>query len=222
VRLGPNPSDPWSEVIGVVGDVRQFGPASDTRPTAYAFAHQDYWGAGDVMIRVRGDVASVGSAVRGVVRELDPRLPLERMRTMDEVADQVLAQRRLSMTLMIVFASLALALAAIGLYGVMSFLVTTRTREFGVRMALGAPRRAVMGLVVRQGLLTVVTGLALGVVGAAATTRLLAGFLFGVRPLDPLTFAAAPALLLGVALAACWLPARRATRVDPISALRTD
>ena len=222
VRLGPNPNDPWSEVIGVVGDVRQFGPARDTRATVYAFTHQDYWGAGDVMIRVRGDPAAIGTAVRGVVRELDARLPLEQMRTMDEVADQVLAQRRLSMTLMIVFASLALALAAIGLYGVMSFLVTTRTREFGVRMALGAPRRAVMGLVVRQGLLTMVTGLALGLAGAAATTRLLAGFLSGVRPLDPLTFAAAPAMLLGVALVACWLPARRATRVDPITALRTD
>jgi putative ABC transport system permease protein len=222
VRLGPNPADPWAEVIGVVGDVRQFGPASDGRPTVYAFALQDYWDGRDVMVRARGDAASIASSVRQVVRQLDPNLPLVQMRTMDEVADEVLAQRRLSMTLMSVFAGLALALAAVGLYGVMSYVVTARTREFGVRMALGAPRAAVMRLVVRQGLGTVLVGLALGLIAALAATRLLVGLLFGVKPLDPLTFGAVPAVLLAVALFACWLPARRATRVDPMAALRTD
>ncbi|MFN2564853.1 MAG: FtsX-like permease family protein, partial [Gemmatimonadaceae bacterium] len=132
------------------------------------------------------------------------------------------AERRLPMTLMTAFATLALVLAAVGVYGVMSYVVTARTREFGVRMALGAPRGAVLRLVVRQGLVTAATGLALGLAAAAAATRFLSGFLFGVRPLDPLTFGAVPALLLLVALVACWLPARRATRVDPMSALRTD
>ena len=222
VRLGPNPADPWAEVIGVVGDVRQFGPASDARPTVYSFALQDYWDGRDVMVRARGEAAAIASSVRDVVRQLDPNLPLVRMRTMDEVAGEVLAQRRLSMTLMSVFAALALVLAAVGLYGVMSYVVTARTREFGVRMALGAPRAAVLRLVVRQGLLTVVAGLAVGLAGAVAATRLLAGLLFGVKPLDPLTFGAVPAVLLVVALVACWLPARRATRVDPMAALRTD
>jgi putative ABC transport system permease protein len=108
------------------------------------------------------------------------------------------------------------------LYGVMSYVVTSRTREFGVRMALGAPRAAVVRLVMRQGLLTVLVGLAIGLLGAVAVTRLLATLLFGVTPLDPLTFGAVPAVLLVVALAACWMPARRATRVEPMAALRTD
>jgi putative ABC transport system permease protein len=222
IRLGPNPADPWSEVIGVVGDVRQRGPASDSRPTVYAFVHQDYWDGRDVIVRVHGDAASIAASARAVVRQLDPTLPITRMRTMDEVADEVLAERRLPMTLMTVFAGLALTLAAVGLYGVMSYVVTARTREFGVRMALGAPRAAVIQLVMRQGLLTVLVGLAVGLAGAVVATRLLAGLLFGVKPLDPLTFGAVPAVLLLVALVACWLPARRATQVDPISALRTD
>jgi predicted permease len=222
VRLGPNPADPWSEVIGVVGDVRQFGPARDTRPTIYAYSLQDYWGAGDVMVRARGDAGSIAAAARRVVRELDPNLPIVGLRPMEEVADEVLAQRRLSMTLMALFAGLALVLAAVGLYGVMSYVVTARTREFGVRMALGASRSAVMRLVVMQGLFTVAAGLAAGLLAAVATTRVIAGFLFGVSPLDPATFGAVPAVLLLVALAACWVPARRATKVDPMAALRTD
>jgi ABC-type antimicrobial peptide transport system permease subunit len=205
-----------------VGDVRQNGPASDTRPTAYTVGQQDYWSGRDVMLRVRDERTSVAASVRSAVRALDPNVPVVGLRTMDEVADEVLADRRLPMTLMTVFAMLALLLAAVGVYGVMSFVVTARTREFGVRMALGAPQSAVLQLVVRQGLATVAVGLALGIVGAAWATRALVGFLVGVRPLDPLTFAAVPAVLLAVALLACWLPAQRATRVDPISALRTD
>jgi ABC-type antimicrobial peptide transport system permease subunit len=123
---------------------------------------------------------------------------------------------------MTLFAALALALAAIGLYGVMSYLVTARTREFGVRMALGASQSAVMRLVVGQGLLTVAVGLTVGLALAVVATRLLAGFLFGVRPLDPLTFGAVPGVLLLVGLTACWLPARRATKVDPMAALRAE
>jgi ABC-type antimicrobial peptide transport system permease subunit len=188
----------------------------------YAFAHQDYWSGRDVMVRARGDAPSIFASVRAAVREADAKLPIIRMRTMDEVADEVLADRRLPMTLMTAFAALALLLAAVGVYGVMSYVVTARTREFGVRMALGAPRGAVLRLVVRQGLATAVAGLAVGLLAAAAATRVLAGSLVGVRPLDPLTFGAVPAVLLLVAMAACWLPARRATRVDPISALRAD
>jgi putative ABC transport system permease protein len=222
VRLGPNPADPWSEVIGVVGDVRQNGPAGDTRATVYAFQHQDYWSGRDVMIRARGDAAAIGASVRAAIRELDPKLPLMQMRTMDQVADEVLTEQRLPMTLMTTFAVLALVLAAVGVYGVMSYIVTARTREFGVRLALGAPRAAVLRLVVRQGVGTVAIGLALGLTVAALATRLLVGLLFGVRALDPLTFGSVPAVLLLVALSACWLPARRATKVDPISALRSD
>jgi putative ABC transport system permease protein len=222
VRLGPDPSEPWSEVIAVVGDVRQNGPARDSRPTVYAFLHQDYWDGRDVVVRARGGATSITASVRDVVRQLDPALPVTQMRAMDEVASEVLAGQRLPMTLMTTFAALALVLAAVGLYGVMSYVVTARTREFGVRMALGAPQAAVIRLVMRQGLVTVLSGLAIGLVGAAAATRLLAGLLFGVRPLDALTFGAVPAVLLGVALVACWLPARRATRVDPMAALRTD
>jgi predicted permease len=222
VRLGPNPADPWSEVIGVVGDVRQGGPADESRPTVYAFLHQDYWDGRDVIVRATGNPASIAASARGVVRQLDPKLPVIQMRTMEEVADEVLAERRLPMTLMTVFAAIALVLAAVGLYGVMSYVVTARTREFGVRMALGAPRSAVTRLVMRQGLGTVLVGLTLGLAGAIAASQLLTGLLFGVKPLDPLTFGAVPAVLLAVAIAACWIPARRATRVDPLAALRTD
>jgi putative ABC transport system permease protein len=222
VRLGPDPSEPWAEVIGVVGDVRQNGAAVDARPTAYTFALQDYWSGRDLLVRVRGDPSVVAAAARDAVRQLDPHLPVSRMQAMTEVADEILANRRAPMMLMSAFAALAVLLAAVGVYGVMSHLVTARTREFGVRMALGAPRGAVLRLVVGQGLATTGVGLAVGLAVAAATTRLLSGLLFGVRPLDPLTFSAVPAVLLIVGVVACWLPARRATRVDPMAALRTD
>jgi putative ABC transport system permease protein len=166
----------------------------------------------------RGSVAAVESAVRSI----DADQPLGAVRTMDELLTRSVAGRRFPLLLLATFATLALVLAAVGIYGVMSFLVAQRRHEIGVRMALGAEAKDVRRLVVGQGMRLVLAGLALGALGAFALTRVLRGLLFAVSATDPLTFGAVALLLVLVALAACWIPARRATRIDPLAALRYD
>jgi putative ABC transport system permease protein len=224
VRLGPNPDVPWSTVIGVVGDVRAEGAAAAPRPTAYESNRQHYWGSRSVVVRVAASTApgSLIAAIRRELRAVDPTLPLVAPRTMDEMLDRNLAGRRLPMLLTTLFAAVALALAAVGVYAVMALTVAARTREFGIRMALGAQPADVLRLVLRRGLGAALLGLVLGLAGAAAMTRLLANLLFGVRPLDPPTLAAAGLLLVAAALLASLVPARRATRVDVVGALRTE
>jgi putative ABC transport system permease protein len=158
--------------------------------------------------------------IESALRQADPNLPIGQVRTMEEVFSRSIAFERFLMTLMTVFAGLALVLAMVGLYGVISYSVTQRTHEIGIRMALGAERREGLRMVVWQGLKLALIGVSIGIAGALALTRFLTSLLYGVKPTDPLTFAAVSLILIGVALLACYIPARRAARVDPMVALR--
>jgi len=174
------------------------------------------------MVRTSGDPAAVQASLPRVIRETDPLVPVGRVRAMEEVLLGSLAFQRFVMALLTAFAGLAIVLASVGLYGVIAYLVAQRTHEIGVRMALGARSRDVLRMVLGHGLRLVAIGVVLGIAGALALTRFLAGQLYGVRPTDPFTFTAVTALLALVALAATWLPARRAARVDPMIALRNE
>ena len=221
IRLGPDPSIPWMTVVGVVGDVR-LGVAGEPRPTAYVSARQDHWGGAAVVVRTTGDPMALLPAVRREMKAIDATLPVGSPASMKDVKSSRLADRRLPMQLMLAFAMLALTLAAVGVYGVMAYSVAARTREIGVRVALGAQPRNVFGMVLRQGLGAAVVGVALGLIGAAALGRVLTKLLYGVAPTDALTFAGVAVMLLAVTLAACLVPARRALQVDPLDALRSE
>jgi putative ABC transport system permease protein len=221
VRLGPNPNDPWMTVVGVVGDVNM-GVAGDSRPTAYVSGRQDHWGGMAIVVRTTTDPVSLLPAVRREVRAIDPTIPVAEARSMKEVQSMGLTDRRLPMQLMAAFALLALVLAAVGVYGVMAYSVAARTREIGVRVALGAQPKSVFGMVVRQGMHTAAIGLTLGLLGAAALGKVLTSLLYGVKPTDAPTFVGVAGVLLAVVLAACLVPARRALRVDPLEALRSE
>jgi putative ABC transport system permease protein len=173
-----------------------------------------------LVARTAQDPSSVSGAVRGVVREMDRDLPVFRVTTMEQLVADSMAQRRFAMALLGIFAMIALILAAVGLYGVMAYSVSQRTHELGIRMALGARRGDVLRLVVGQGMVLAGAGLIVGVAAAFGLTRLMAALLYGVSATDPLIFGAIALLLLVVALTACYLPARRATKVDPLVALR--
>jgi len=221
IRLGPDPSTPWATVVGVVGDVRT-GVTDDPRPTAYVSARQDHWGGLAIVVRTAGDPMTLLPAVRREVRAIDASVPVSDARTMRDVQAMQLTDRRLPMQLMAAFALLALALAAVGVYGVMAYSVAARTREIGVRVALGARPGNVFGMVLRQGLGAAAAGLTLGFIGAAALGRLLTALLYGISPTDTATFAGVAAVLVAVVLAACLIPARRAIRIDPLEALRSE
>ena len=174
------------------------------------------------MIRAANDPAALVKSVRQTVLEVDPNQPVANVQTLKEIVKKSLSQRRFILALIGGFAGAALLLAAIGLYGVMGYAVSQRTREIGVRMALGARQRDVVSMVIGQGMRIVLIGLAVGMIGAVGLSRLLQGFLFEIKPSDPTTFVAVSFILLAVALFACWLPARRAARVDPMVALRME
>ncbi|HKQ07298.1 MAG TPA: ABC transporter permease [Blastocatellia bacterium] len=210
-----------SQVVGVVSDARQWGLELPAAAEIYfPYAQVAISSEASLVVRATGDPATLSDAVRTAVREVNADAPVLRLKTMSEVLELATAQQRFTMALMAVFAGIALVMAVIGLYGVMSYSVTQRTHEIGIRMALGASRRDVMRLVVGQGLALALFGVGTGLVAAFAVTRLLATLLFGVSATDPLTFAVIALILLGVALGACFVPARRATRVDPMVALR--
>ena len=173
-----------------------------------------------IAARTQGDPASTAQALKQEIWKVDAQLPVTRLETMGEVAASSFAARRFNMSLLSLFAVLALVLAAIGIYGVMSNAVTQRTQEIGIRLALGARTIDVVGLIVRNGLTLVVIGVVIGLAGAFALTRLMTTLLFGVTPTDGLTIFVVSAVLIAVALVACLIPARRATRVDPLVALR--
>jgi putative ABC transport system permease protein len=217
-QLGSTGED-WIEVIGVVGDIRT-SLQKEPNLTMYL----PYWQLArpDIAVVVRTAFApfAIAGAVRGAIRDLDPELPAPRLRTVDDVVDGQLAERRFQLTLVLIFAGAALLLAVIGVYGVVSQMVARRTNEIGIRMALGASRGDVWLMVAYQGLAPVAAGLAFGLSGALLVARLLSGFLFGVRATDPVTFAAVVFVLVTAAAVACYVPARRATRVDPLVALR--
>jgi predicted permease len=212
--------DPWQTVVGVVGRVKQDTLDSDPRIAFYQPQTQYPTRAMTVALRSSDDPSGVLSAVKKELRNLDADLPMYYVRTMQQRMDESLARRRFSMLLLAVFAGVALALATIGIYGVMAYLVNQGTREIGIRIALGATQRTILSLVVRQGMALALAGVAIGLAGAFFLARLIRSLLFGVEATDPVTFGGI-ALLLGlVALLASYIPARRAARVDPLVALR--
>ncbi len=208
------------EVVGVAGDEKFLGLASEAPPAAYLPFRQGLLDSLSLIVRAAGDALALAPSLHKVIWSLDPNLAVFDVVTLEQALAESLAQRRFTMRLLGAFAALALLLAVVGIYGVVSSTVGRRTHEIGLRMALGAARRDVLRLVVRHVLLLTVAGVGLGLAAALALSRLLAGLLFGVGPRDPVTFLAAALILTGVALAAGFLPARRATRVDPMVALR--
>ncbi len=175
-----------------------------------------------LVLRAAADAPALAASARAAVRAVDPDMPVFRVATMAEVIDTTLVNRKFVMLLLGQFAAVALILAGVGLFGVLSYAVSRRTREIGVRMALGARAADVLGMVVRQGMTLTAIGLVIGAGAALAATRAMAGLLFGVGASDPPTYAALALVLAAVALLACWLPARRAARVDPLVALRSE
>ena len=210
----------WFTVVGVVGDVRQFGLDQPPIPEAYFPESQDTAPDLYLVIRTATPPLSLLSAVRGAVRDLNRDLPVSGVRELAQVVSQSSEEQRFLALLLTLLASVALALAAIGIYGVVAYLVASRQHEIGVRMALGAERRNVLWLVIRQGVKLALIGVAVGVAGALALTRFLASLLYEVKPTDPITFIVVSLILAGVVLLATYIPARRATKVDPMVALR--
>jgi len=222
-----------AEIVGVVHHVKQWGLDADPRSAIEAQLYYPFMqlpeklmpmvaDAVAVVLRTTSEPTQVMTAVRRAVGEVEPADVIYRVQTMDDVVATSFAARRLSMILLSGFAALALILACIGIYGVISYLVSQRTREIGVRIALGAQRAEVLRLVLREGTSMAAVGVVVGAGSALALTRLMANQLFGVTAHDPLTFTVVAALILLVALAACFVPALRATRVDPVVALRAE
>jgi putative ABC transport system permease protein len=226
---GPGgPPSPWLTIVGIVADVKQGGLDQKTGTELYFLQDQAEEAAGGaartmyLVARTRSNPMSQAAAVRAAIRGLDPSLPVAEVRSMDKVLFDSVGRPRFLMVLVMLFAAVALVLAAVGTYGVLSYAVEQRTREIGVRMALGAQVGEVLGMILAQGALLAGLGLFLGVVGAVALRSVLASLLFGVTPTDPLIFAAVVALLALVSFLACLLPAQRAARVDPLVALRSE
>jgi putative ABC transport system permease protein len=210
-------------IVGVVGDVRSSGLDDVVRPMVYfSGLSSPVFNPMYVVWRSSIDPASHVPAIREAIRAINPRVALYNVTAAGDLLDGSFGPRRLNLYLLGLFASVALALAAIGLFGVMAYLVSQRAREIGVRLALGANRRDIFGLVIGQGLAMTVCGALVGIIGAFVLTRLMKTMLFSVSTTDPVTFVAVPVLLIGVALAACYVPARRAMQVDPVKALRAD
>jgi putative ABC transport system permease protein len=221
IRFGPpEDNEPWHTIVGVVGEVRHERLDALTRESVYLPYAQMPVGGSSVVIRTTAKPESVLSAVRAQVKDLDADLPMVRVMPMTEVVARSVWQPRLYTALFGVFAAVALILATVGIYGVMSYAVSQRTREIGLRMALGAERKDVLKLVVGQGVVLAGLGVGVGLVAAIGLTRLMSSLLFGVTATDPMTFAGVSVLLAGVALGACFVPARRAAKVDPMVALR--
>jgi putative ABC transport system permease protein len=214
----------WLTVVGVVADIRQRSLAQEVQPMIYAPFQQDYSGFLRFVSFVARTTtpASVAAGIRAEIRRAAPDLPIQSAVTMDEAVAASVAQPRFRTVLLVLFAAAATLIATCGLYGLMAYAVAQRRREIGVRMALGAQRRDVLRLVLTRALRIVVAGLIVGLAGAAGVTRVLQRFLFGVTPTDPIAFAIVTLLLMAVGLMAAWLPARRATRIDPCAALRAE
>jgi len=212
----------WITIVGVARDARRSGLHLSARPEVYVPYPQQAQPSMVVAVRGRGDPMALASAVRRTLAAIDPELPIARLATLETLVDASLVDRRFNMVLLTIFSLLAVSLAGIGTYGVASYTVANRTREFGVRLALGAARGHVLRLVIVQGIRMALAGAAIGVVGALALTRLLSSLLYEVSPTDGWTFAAVTVILAGVALTACCVPAWRAARIDPTASLRAE
>jgi predicted permease len=212
----------YREIVGVARDTKYNGLTESNTPFIYVPLLQNYADAGTLHVRAAGDAAQITAAVRGVVKELAPSLPLLEVQTLSDRIDQSLNGQRSQTRLLAFFGLLALLLSSIGIYGVMAYSVAQRTREIGIRMALGARSQNVLSLIIKQGMALVVSGVALGLIAGFVVTRLIGSLLFGVTAADPMTFAVTSLLLVGVAALAGYLPARWATKVDPLIALRQD
>jgi putative ABC transport system permease protein len=221
---GPEDTDvPWVQIVGIVADIRQMGLDEPVKAEMY-FPYQQgqsiWYIPRDLVIRTTGDTSGLIGSVRQAIREVDPDQPVSNVATMAEVLGTEAAQRRMGMIMLVGFASLALLLASLGIYGVLAYFVTQHTAEIGVRQALGATPRNILFLVLKKGMGLTLAGIAIGLIGAFVLTRLMSSLLFGVKASDPLTFVTVPLVLGLVALLACLIPARRATRIDPLVALR--
>ena len=217
--------------MGVVGDVHNFGMTADALPAVYipmaqvtdgltalaARASTLVW-----IVRTRGAPSQLSSAIQNQLQQASGGLPVASIRSMDEVVSQSRASADFNTLLMSIFGCTAILLAAIGVYGLMAYSVAQRTQDIGIRLALGAEPASIRNMVIAQGMRLAVVGIVIGLASSFGLTRLLSSFLFGVKPLDPLVFTLAPAMLAAIALFAVWLPARRATRIDPITALRCE
>jgi len=209
-------------IVGVVGDVHQRRLETAPTPTIYVPLKQIPRRAMTFVLRADGDPLALAAAARQAVHDVDPGQAITEVAPLDAVVSESLARPRFFTLLLSSFAALAILLAAVGIYGVLAFTVRQRTREIGVRMALGADRRDTLRLVVWQGLRPASLGVAVGLLSAVPLTRVMRSLLFGVRPLDPITYGTVVALLFAVAIVACWIPGRRATRLDPTEALRSE
>ena len=219
----PTSTDPndWITIVGIARDVRQMELAAEPKPQIYlSYAQMEYFAPRHLVVKTKVDPLSLAATVRKTVWEIDKDQPVSNIRTMDEVLSDSVARQRFSMLLLGIFASVALILAAVGIYGVMSYSIAQRTREIGIRMALGAQQIDVLKLAVGQGLKLVLVGLVVGLGVAFALSRVMSSLLFGVSPTDPMTFIVISIVLISVALLASYIPARRATKVDPLAALR--
>jgi putative ABC transport system permease protein len=228
LRIRTQDDGPWFTVVGIAGDIRHNAIVEEPRHEMYfphaqlPFALGATTAAMNVVVRTTSDPLTMAAPVKAAVRSMDPNLPVARLRAMDDVVESALAEPRFTMILLAIFAALALLLGAIGIYGVLAYTVSRRVHEIGVRMALGAAPASILRMVVAQGAGMVATGVVIGVIAAMGATRLLATLLYGVTTTDLATFVAVPLALMAVALLAAYLPARRATRVSPMVALRSD
>jgi putative ABC transport system permease protein len=223
IKLGdPATKGPWLTIVGVVGNVSHptLNVAYSQPPSVYRPLRQNPVGDLSVFIRTAGKTRAVESAVASAIAAVDSNLPLPALQTVNDSLSWFTGEPEFRAQLFAVFAGLGLLLAAVGIYGVLSQLVVQRTHEFGIRVALGARREDVLRLILGAGLKLIAVGIAIGIAGALVLTRLLAGMLYDVRATDPFTFVSVSLLLAGVALLACYIPARRATRMDPMVALR--
>jgi putative ABC transport system permease protein len=223
VSFGGRPGqNPTFTVVGVVGDIKSDGFDAPTAPHIYLPVRQSPGYASVVFLRSAGNPEALGESIRHEVQSIDPNIPVFSVRTMDQVIARSMAERRFALQLLGIFAGVALLLAAIGIYGVMAYSFSQRTHEIGIRIALGAQRLDIFRMAVGEGMQLVAIGLVIGLVGAAALTRSVRSMLFDVSPADPITFAGISLTLAGVAFLACYVPAQRATRVDPLVALREE
>ena len=214
--------NPWMEIVGVVGDVKYSGLEVKPEPAYYMPLAQSAWRAAYLVVRTPLNPAGLAPAIREQIWALDKDMPIAKVATMDRLLAESVAQPRFRTLLLGIFAALALVLASVGIYGVISYSVTQRTHEIGIRMALGAQAHDVSKLVIREGVALALIGVTIGLAASLALTRLMESLLFEVSTTDQSIFAGVGALLVAVAVLACWIPARRASRVDPMVALRCE